>query len=599
MKLIQSLREKIAFKRKKLLSIDFLRAATFKTIILLTVITVAVSFDDAFTPAWKPDIIYLLIVWIVLQIPFILLSGTSYRNWCYVVYCFSAALVIMSSTFFSNIPIEIHSMAMIGYFETLLFVALILLPRISFHIFSSIVMVGLMIFTFTLHTKTNMQGISSPRIFAVTLLSHLIAINIVSYLLHLFHEKLTDARLQLEKQNQYLEEEVQKRSADLIEKEKQLAHSEKNHAIGQLAGGVAHDIKNALSPVLSYAEMIKRKLEDPKLSKYMDHIAQSGVRIDKLSRQLLTYARKGKYQESDINTHEIIIELISLLSQTFNKNITIRKELNAPSSIIFGDPTLIQNMFMNLAVNARDAMPDGGTLSFTTQQTVLPKKYADKTLDKPGRLYLQVTVSDTGLGMPEEVRKKAFEPYFTTKPIGKGTGLGLASVGGCVDMHNGIIDVESEEGKGTWFDIFLPLKRKNIQEKDEDGSGTFYRGTGKLMIIDDEFTIRNMLNEQFSELGYTPIPFEDGRKALEYFSEKHSEIRLVILDMVMPHISGRECLSELKSIDPDVKVLILTGYSEETEIKEIRDIGVSAIMEKPYKISKLSKQISKILTPSE
>lgn len=595
MKQLQSLREIIAFKRRKLLSIDFLRAATFRIVIILTILTVAVSFDDAFSTAWNPQIIYLLTAWILLQIPFILLSITSWRNWCYAVYCFCAALVIMSSTFFSNIPIEIHSMAMIGYFETLLFVALILLPRISFHIFSSIVMVGLMIFTFSLHRTTNMQGISSPRIFIVTLFSHLIAINIVSYLLHLFHEKLTDARLQLEKQNRYLEEEVQKRSADLIEKEKQLAHSEKNHAIGQLAGGVAHDIKNALSPVISYSEMIRRKLDDPKLAKYMDHISKCGVRIDKLSRQLLTYARKGKYQESDINIHEIIIELISLLSQTFNKNIAISKDLNASNSVVFGDPTLIQNMFMNLAVNARDAMPDGGTLAFTTQQTVLPEKFAEKTLDKPGRLYLQITVSDTGLGMPEDVRKKAFEPYFTTKPIGKGTGLGLASVGGCVDMHNGVIDIQSKEGSGTCFDIFLPLKRKNINEKDEDGSGTFYRGTGKLLIIDDEFTIRNMLNEQFSELGYTPIPFEDGRKALEYFNEKHREIRLVILDMVMPHISGRECLTQLKSIDPDVKVLILTGYSEETEIKEIQDIGVSAIMEKPYKISKLSKRIFQIL----
>ncbi len=379
------------------------------------------------------------------------------------------------------------------------------------------------------------------------------------------------------------------------ELEVQLRQSQKMDVIGQLAGGIAHDFNNMLGGIIGSAELLALKTEDnPSLKKYADMILKGAERASDLTRNLLAYSRKAKFITKLTDVHEPIKEAVALLERTIDRRITIKTELNASPSQITGDPTLLQNAVMNLGINARDAMTDGGTIHFRTENTFLDEHYCST---HPGIVpgeYIEIEVSDTGAGIPGEIINRIFEPFFTTKKFGQGTGLGLAAVYGTVKEHRGEINVYSESGLGTVFKIFLPLDSSPenfIAAESEQPEA----GTGLILLIDDEAIIRNIAHAQLTHLGYEVHLAEDGESGIDIFTRERDQIALVILDLVMPKISGQETLRRLLAIDPGVKVLIASGFNYHEGENELSGLGAAGFIQKPFQLLKLSRAVVQAL----
>lgn len=381
--------------------------------------------------------------------------------------------------------------------------------------------------------------------------------------------------------------------------EEQLRQIQKMEAIGQLAGGIAHDFNNMLGAISGYADMIKRKFaqDNPILEKYVTQIFNSAQRAADLTIKLLTFAHKGKFEKTIVNIHKTIQDAIYLLEHTIDKDITIMQQLNAKPSSVTGDSTQLENAILNLAVNARDAMLKGGTLTFTTEIIDLDEKYIKNHPYeiKPGT-YLMLSVTDTGTGMDEKTKQRIFEPFFTTKGVGKGTGLGLSTVYGIVKNHGGFIEVYSESGKGSAFKIYLPATKEAVN-RNLTGATT-QKGSGSILIIDDEALISDMASEILTDLGYTVTTCSNGQEGVEHYRKHHNKIDLVILDIVMPKMGGYDCFMELKKINPDVRVIISSGYTINGGAKKIMDEGALGFVQKPFKISKLSVEIARVLRRS-
>ncbi len=393
---------------------------------------------------------------------------------------------------------------------------------------------------------------------------------------------------------------------DITEKktiQKQLETARKMEAIGKLAGGIAHDFNNMLGAISGYAELIIKKFgdnNDEKLSKYSSKILSAAQHSSDLVYKLLAFSRQKVFQKGPVNLHENIEEVIDLLQDTLGKNISVEKSLNAESSTIIGDRSQIQNALLNLSINARDAMPDGGILSFTSKNFMIDKEYLKtKAYKIPIGEYVQISITDNGTGMSNEVKRKIFEPFFTTKEPGKGTGLGLASVYGTVKSHGGIIEVYSEIGIGTTFNIYLPIKLNHspyqISEKNYLKSNEIHKGYGKILVIEDEELVRNMLCAILSELGYDPIDFSDPREAIKFYQRSYKEIRLSIVDIVMPHMGGHECFQKLLEIDKDSIVIMASGYAINDEIRSILDAGAKEFIHKPFTLKVISAVLKELL----
>ncbi|GFO60652.1 hypothetical protein GMST_29770 [Geomonas silvestris] len=384
-------------------------------------------------------------------------------------------------------------------------------------------------------------------------------------------------------------------SVDITEQrsvEEQLRQAHKMDVVGQLAGGVAHDFNNMLTGIIGAAEMLNWRLgEDPYNAKLTGVILDAATRSADLTRQLLAFSRKGKITSTAISINDCINAVVAILERTIDKRIDLRVELKAQNPTVIGDPGLLQNALLNLAVNARDAMPEGGTLTFTTCNVEL----AGSAL--PGQLaagpYLEVSVADTGIGMTPEVLEHIYEPFFTTKETGKGTGLGLAAVYGTVKEHNGTIGVTSEPGRGTVFRLSLPSGASQASEL-ADGEETV-QGKGGIMLVDDEAIIRLSGHCLLEELGYQVYLAEDGEQALELYGREHAHIGLVILDMVMPKLSGKETFLRLKRLDPEVRVLFSSGFHREGTVNELLGIGAKGFIHKPYRLQSLSKSVAEAL----
>ncbi|MFC1476383.1 two-component regulator propeller domain-containing protein [Fibrobacterota bacterium] len=374
------------------------------------------------------------------------------------------------------------------------------------------------------------------------------------------------------------------------ELEDQLHHSQKMEAIGLLAGGVAHDFNNMLAVISGFSELIQRKFapENPTLKEYIGRIFDAAMNSADLIAKLLAFARKGKFKVVEADINAIIQTVIGMLEHTIDKRINLTQQLKADDAIVMGDVAQLQNAILNIAVNAVDAMPNGGTLTFTTDLVNLDKKYIKRHSSTiiPGT-YIQITIVDTGTGMSEETMTRIFEPFYTTKESGKGTGLGLASVFGTIENHKGIIGINSKVGKGTTFKIHLPLK-----DKGSEGSGaisdTVQRGSGKILIVDDEKDIRDMFEHMLIELGYTTVTCVNGEEAAEYYKKNFKEIDLVILDVMMPELNGYDCYVKLKKVNPDIKVIICSGYSVDGGVSKIIEKGALGFIQKPFEINELS-----------
>ena len=372
----------------------------------------------------------------------------------------------------------------------------------------------------------------------------------------------------------------------------QIIQSQKLEVVGQLAGGIAHDFNNMLAGIMSAADLLKFRMSDEDRNmKLVETILNAAGRSAELTRELLAFSRKGITKNVPVVINDIITAVIDLLERTIDKRIHLTARLDAENSTVNGDSTLLQNALLNLGVNARDAMPEGGTLTYSTLIVTLDEAFCKYNHGSivPGR-YLQISVSDTGVGIPKEIIDRIFEPFFTTKETGKGTGLGLAAVYGTVKDHHGSINVYSKPGQGTVFNLFIPLS--SAESETALPIEGIIHGSGGILLVDDEEMIRSMSHELLTELGYTVYMAEDGDKAEELYALHKEEIALVILDMIMPKMNGKETFLKLREINPDVRVLLCSGFHREGTTQELIEFGAKGFIKKPYSMIELSQAVS-------
>ncbi|NLD92755.1 MAG: response regulator [Fibrobacter sp.] len=406
-----------------------------------------------------------------------------------------------------------------------------------------------------------------------------------------------NAEVQLNNYKTHLEEIVEQRTNQLEKTNARLRQIEKMEIIGQLAGGIAHDFNNQLSIIMGYTEIINRNISsDERLINYLTQIQTASKRAAGLTKQLLAFARKDVYKMEAVNIHLIIKEVISLLSHTINKNIIINATLNASKYYIWGGPNQIQNAILNLALNARDSMPDGGNLTFTTKTTEIDDAFnKDRTFKLHNGTYISIDVSDTGTGMNDEVLNHLFEPFFTTKEEGKGTGMGLAATYGIVKSHKGAIEVHSTEGKGTSFTLHFPVTNKphesELLQKIKHWDGKKLN----LLIIDDEQLVALTIKEIISSPDIIAHTAFSGDEGIRIYKEQWQEIDIVIIDMIMPNRDGKQTFLELKKINPNIKAIISSGFALNLEIEQTINAGACSFIQKPYNKHELLEHIEKII----
>lgn len=373
--------------------------------------------------------------------------------------------------------------------------------------------------------------------------------------------------------------------------------SQRMEALGRLAGGVAHDFNNMLSGIQGAAEFMKMNMseeEAKKFGKYVDIIIKAGGRSANLTSQLLVFSRDKEQNIEVLDFNEAIKDALVLLSYGVPNTIEIVQKIKAKKALVEANYNFLQNILLNLGLNAKDSMPEGGKIFVSTRNAVLsPEDGFDYIIKpKPGR-YVELIVEDKGLGIPKDIISKIFEPFFTTKEVGKGTGLGLAAVYGIVSEHGGTIRVESSS-KGTKFHIYFPLTRKKLKkEKVQDKSKN--KVCTNVMIVDDESILLELLKDILCSIGCKVVTFGDPKDALSYYKEKNM-FDIVMLDVLMPNMSGLELYKEMKKIDPKIKVIFMSGYSEDNGIEKVLKNDVNTrFIKKPYNISELEELVLELL----
>jgi len=385
-------------------------------------------------------------------------------------------------------------------------------------------------------------------------------------------------------------------TTDLKKLETELHQAQKMEAIGTLAGGIAHDFNNILGGIIGYAELAKMKApEGSNVIAYLDKMIKSSDRAADLIKQILTLSRQHKQKQRPVQVRHIIKETLSLLRATLPTTIEIRQDLAKDAGVVNADPTQMHQVIMNLATNAGHAMQeDGGVLEVTLANVELDDLSAEKHLDLAAGSYLRLTVSDTGHGMTSEIRERIFDPYFTTKDTGEGTGLGLSVAHGIVKTHGGTITVYSEMGKGTTFHVYLPLILEEEREV-KDSEEPLPTGTERILYIDDEEVLLEIGDQILEELGYEVVPEKSSVQALELFRAEPGRFDLVITDMTMPHMTGDKLARELMKIRPDIPVILCTGHSRLVSEEKAKEIGIKAFVMKPLVMRNLAETVRKVL----
>lgn len=375
--------------------------------------------------------------------------------------------------------------------------------------------------------------------------------------------------------------------------ESQLMQAQKMEAVGTLAGGIAHDFNNLLMGIQGYASLSLREIDPShpnfvKLKKIEEQV-QSGA---DLTRQLLGFARGGRYEAKPTNMNEILEKTSAMFGRT-KKEISIHRKYRKGLWNVEVDPGQMEQVFMNLYVNAWQAMPNGGDIYLETENAFSDEEQALSYNVKPGK-YVKTTVRDTGAGMDEKTKERIFEPFFTTKTMGRGTGLGLATVYGIIKGHRGIINVYSKPGQGTTFTIYLPASAKEVVEE-KTSPGIITMGTESILLVDDEEIVLEVSKRLLESLGYQVHAAAGGQEAIAVYMEKIKKIDLVILDMIMPGLSGGETFDRLREINRKVKVLLSSGYSINGQAQDILNRGCNGFLQKPFTLQKLSIKIRKML----
>jgi PAS domain S-box-containing protein len=375
--------------------------------------------------------------------------------------------------------------------------------------------------------------------------------------------------------------------------EVQFQQAQRFEALGTLAGGIAHDFNNLLMNIQGNTSLMLFEIDNThphfELLKNIEKQVKSGAQ---LTRQMLGYARKGKFNVKPVDLNQIVDDSAKTFGRT-RKEITIERKLENDLFSIAADEGQIDQVLLNLYVNAADAMPGGGKLILTTQNQTHLNIKSDHYNPEPGN-YVQLTITDTGSGMDKTTLARIFDPFFTTKEMGRGTGLGLASVYGIIKSHDGYIDVESDQGQGTTFTIFLPASENGVED-DAEADIRLIKGSGTLLVVDDEALVLDVAANMLEKLGYTVLKAYNGTEAVDIFKANHDKIKMVILDIIMPDLGGGAVYDKIKSINPDVKVLLSSGYSVDGQAIELLERGCDGFMQKPFTMEELSGKITQIM----
>jgi CheY-like chemotaxis protein len=366
-------------------------------------------------------------------------------------------------------------------------------------------------------------------------------------------------------------------------------------AVGTLAGGIAHDFNNLLTVIKGYSCLVlDRVKDDEQLAREVGQIEKAAEKAAALTRQLLAFSRRQVLQPRNINVSNIVASVDNMLRRVIGENIEFVNRFAPDLGTVKADPSQIEQVILNLAVNARDAMPNGGKLTFTTANAVLDDAFAREHLGaRPGH-YVLLEVADTGSGMDDETRRHIFEPFFTTKEVGRGTGLGLSTVYGIVKQSDGYIAVESAPGKGAAFRIYLPRVDQAVSDLDAAESGTRRVGFETILLVEDEEVVRQLANRILVTSGYKVLLASRGEEAEQICIEYDGVIHLLITDMVMPGLGGRDLVQRVAAKRPGMKVLYISGYTEQSLAEADIRSGV-AFLEKPFSPAALQRRVREVL----
>jgi signal transduction histidine kinase/ActR/RegA family two-component response regulator len=386
----------------------------------------------------------------------------------------------------------------------------------------------------------------------------------------------------IEYQNK-LEQTIKERTDALENAYIKIYHNEKMQAVGQLAGGIAHDFNNKMTVILGYCDLLMKKFDiNSPHYKYLEQIRISGLQSSELTRHLLAFARRGVYHFSKVNVNELISEVLALLARSFPKNITIQHSLNSTAPFVWGGVPQLQNAILNIALNAKDAMPSGGTLSIRSSNIVIDDAFVIATGQKCelGQ-YVSISLTDTGSGIAPEIQKRIFEPFFTTKKDGKGTGMGLAAVYGIVESHKGFITVNSVLNEGATFTINIPVTRNENKKSEiliQDQARHDYE---HVLVIDDEIKVAEIFKNMLENTGYIVTTTSNAEDAIQIYSNDYQNIDIVLIDMSMPDFSGKEIYQKLREFNPSVIALLVSGYALNDQVELALLEGVAGFIQKP------------------
>ena len=376
--------------------------------------------------------------------------------------------------------------------------------------------------------------------------------------------------------------------------EAQFLRAQRLESIGTLASGIAHDLNNVLGPVMMIAELLQLKIPDKQSQHLLAELKNSAKRGANLVKQVLSFARGIESQRTQMQVRHLLLEIQQIITRTFPKSIKVYTDISPTLWTVYADATQLHQVLMNLVVNARDAMPDGGTLSICAENLFIDENYARMNLEATVGPYSVINVSDTGTGMLPEILERIFEPFFTTKEVGKGTGLGLSTVIGIIKSHGGFVLVSSEIGQGSQFKVYLPAVEDTQTQQAEDLE--LLAGHGEwILVVDDEAPIREITKITLEKHNYKVLIANDGIEAIALYAQHKHEINTVLLDMIMPEMDGLTTIRTLQKINSHVKIIAVSGLASSEKVAAAMDIGVKKFLPKPYTTQELLKTINGVL----